>query len=100
MEEQMSKAAVIRYRTKPDAADENQRLIEKVFAELATKAPTDLTYTSVRLADGVSFVHIVTGENDGVAQLAAFQEFQRNLGDRLEAAPERQDGTPIGSYGG
>jgi hypothetical protein len=100
MEEQMSKAAVIRYRTKPEAADENQRLIEKVFAELATTEPAGLTYTSVRLADGVSFVHVVTGQNDGLVQLAAFQEFQRNLSDRLETAPERDDGTPIGSYGG
>jgi hypothetical protein len=100
MEEQMSKAAVIRYRTKPEAADENQRLIEKIFTELATTTPAGLTYTSVRLADGVSFVHVVTGQNDGLVQLAAFQEFQRNLGDRLDTAPEREDGTPIGSYGG
>ena len=30
---------VIRYRTKPEHADENQRLIRDVFAELAEQSP-------------------------------------------------------------
>ncbi|NEA35637.1 hypothetical protein [Streptomyces sp. SID13031] len=89
-------AAVIRYQTKPEAADENQRLIEKVFAELATAAPPGLTYSSFRLADGVTFVHVFDGE--GVTDLAAFQEFQRTLPDRLAVAPVLEDATRVGSY--
>ncbi|MEU4390447.1 hypothetical protein [Kribbella sp. NPDC023855] len=89
-------SAVIRYRTKPEAADENQRLIEKVFAELATEAPAGLTYSSFRLADGVTFVHVVDG--DGLTELAAFQEFQRTFGDRVAEGPDREESTLIGSY--
>jgi hypothetical protein len=88
--------AVIRYQTRPEAADENQRLIEDVFAELAGTAPAGLHYSSFRLADGVTFVHVVDGE--GLSGLAAFQEFQRALGDRLVAGPARDDATLIGSY--
>lgn len=89
-------AAVIRYQTKPEAADENQRLIENVFAELATTAPPGLRYSTFRLADGVTFVHVVDGE--GLPELTAFQEFQRTLGDRLAVSPTREDATVIGSY--
>jgi hypothetical protein len=96
----MSKAAVIRYQTKPEAADENQRLIEKVFAELASAAPSGLRYTSVRLADGVTFLHVVLGEGDVLPGLAAFTEFQRDFGDRVTTAPERTEATVIGSYAG
>ncbi|MFJ2828598.1 hypothetical protein ACIPC1_13645 [Streptomyces sp. NPDC087263] len=88
--------AVIRYETKPEAADENQRLIENVFAELAATAPSGLRYSSFRLADGVTFVHVVDGE--GLPELIAFQEFQRNLGDRLTAGPTRENATLIGTY--
>jgi hypothetical protein len=89
-------AAVIRYQTKPEAADENQRLIENVFAELAAAAPAGLRYSAVRLADGVTFVHVVEGE--GLPELTAFQEFQRNLGDRVAVGPTREEATLIGSY--
>ncbi|GAA4587880.1 hypothetical protein GCM10023194_38090 [Planotetraspora phitsanulokensis] len=88
--------AVIRYQTRPEAADENQRLIENVFAELASTAPPGLHYSSFRLADGVTFVHVVDGE--GLPGLAAFQEFQRGLGDRLAVGPVRDDATLVGSY--
>jgi hypothetical protein len=89
-------AVVIRYQTTPEAAEENQRLIENVFAELAAAAPADLQYRSYRLADGVTFVHVVDGA--GLPDLAAFQEFQRTLGDRLAVGPTRDEATLVGSY--
>ena len=36
----MTTTKVIRYRTKPEQADENERLIRAVFAELAQRVPT------------------------------------------------------------
>ena len=89
-------SSVIRYRTKPGAADENQRLIEQVFAELAETRPEGLAYASYRLDDGVTFVHVVTG--DGLPDLAAFQEFQKGLADRLDTPVEREAATRVGSY--
>ena len=43
---------VVRYRTRPERADENQALVEKVFAELAASRPDGLRYATFRLAVG------------------------------------------------
>jgi len=39
---------VIRYRTQPDRADENQKLVEAVFAELAEHQPAGVRYACLR----------------------------------------------------
>jgi hypothetical protein len=48
----MTVARVIRYRTNPDSADENERLIRSVFAELAEHKPDGLHYAAFRLDEG------------------------------------------------
>ncbi len=93
---------VVRYRTKPDAAEENQALIERVFGELDTGRPDGLRYASFRLADGVSFVHVASIETDDgtnpLTSISAFSEFVRDIGDRLEEGPSALDATVVGSY--
>lgn len=94
---------VVRYRTKPERADENQELIEAVFAELAETNPGGLRYASMRLADGVTFVHVAEIETaDGTNPLAAtqaFGRFQAEIADRCDEPPQAQEATIIGSYG-
>src|SRR5258708_35960518 len=53
------KRTVVRYKTKPEKAEENARLIEKVFQELRAKAPNGVRYLALKLADG-SFIHFST----------------------------------------
>lgn len=93
---------VVRYTPKADRADENQALVEAVFAELASTDPGGIRYATLRLADG-TFVHIadVEGETNPLAETAAFAEFQKGLPDRCEAGqgPNPQEATLIGSYG-
>lgn len=97
----MADVAVIQYQTRPEAAEENERLVAQVFAELAAEQPEGLRYASLRLADGVSFVHVVVSEagSDALPQLAAFQEFARGLGDRVTGPPARSTADIVGSYG-
>ena len=94
---------VVRYRTSPERADENQALVEGVFAELAKVDPAGLRYMTFRLADGVTFVHVASVETeDGTNPLTstpAFGEFQRELADRLEEGPLVSAATVIGSFG-
>jgi hypothetical protein len=94
---------VVRYRTKPERADENQALVEKVFAELAATEPAGLRYATYRLADGVSFVHVASVDTaDGTNPLsatAAFQEFVRDVADRCEEGPVASEASAVGSYG-
>jgi len=96
----VSKTVVVRYTTRPDAADENQRLVERVFAQLAAEEPDGLRYASFRLADGVTFVHVavVEGEHNPLGQLAAFADFQRDIKDRCVEPPVASEATLIGSY--
>jgi hypothetical protein len=96
----MNKTVVVRYTTRPEAADENQRLVEQVYAELARTNPGGLRYATFRLADGVTFVHvaIVESETNPLGQTAAFLEFQREIGQRCVDPPVASDATLVGAY--
>ena len=93
---------IVRYETRPERADENQRLIEKVFTQLAELAPAGLRYAAFRLDDGVTFVHVVDQDGDGPSPLAsvpAFEEFTSGIAGRTVAAPKAHAATLVGSYG-
>jgi hypothetical protein len=96
----MTIAKVIRYRTKPECAEENERLIRQVFAELAEQHPEGLRYAAFRLDDGVSFVHValLDGEENPLTASAAFGEFQSGIQDRCAEGPIPVDATIVGSY--
>ncbi len=97
----MSTSVIVRYRTTPDAADENQRLIEDVYAELAGSAPDGFRYTTFRLADQVSFVHVAVleGEDNPLTRSAAFARFQEDLPARVVDPPVATAAAQVGSYG-
>jgi hypothetical protein len=94
--------SLIRYKTKPESADENQRLVEKVYEELARRDPGGVHYATLRLADGVTFMHLFTTDSDEAANtmggIAAFAEFQRDLSHRCVEQPVAQNVTVVGSY--
>lgn len=94
-------AKVVRYTTKPESADENERLIRNVFAELAKDGPEGLRYAAFRLDDGVSFLHVavIEGAENPLTVSAAFGEFQSGIKDRCADGPNPSDATVVGSYG-
>jgi hypothetical protein len=96
----MSGTRIIRYTTKPESADENERLIQAVFAELAKEQPPGISYTASRLEDGVSFMHVVTldGADNPLMRSPAFAEFQREIGARCSVAPVATAVTVVGDY--
>jgi hypothetical protein len=94
---------VVRYETKPDRADENQRQVEKVFSELAERQPDNFRYASFRLEDGVSFVHVMVETGGGsnpmsLADVPAFAEFQKEISDRCVVQPVAQGAQLVGSH--
>ena len=95
------KRMLVRYRTKPEATEENQRLIEAVFAELRTAAPADVRYLALKLGDG-SFAHFVVADvTDGpspLTRLAAFRAFQAGIKERCAEPPQAGDVTIVGNY--
>jgi hypothetical protein len=86
------KATVVRSRTKPERADENQKLIEAVFADLEARQPEGFSYQALRLDDGVSFVHVVieydVERSESLADVPAFQEFVAGIAERCDEQPQ------------
>jgi hypothetical protein len=91
---------VIRYRTRPDAAEENVRLVEAVYAALAEARPRDFEYATYRLDDGATFVHVarLPDTENPLAALPAFADFQRGLAERCIKQPAPSGATVVGSY--
>ena len=97
----MSKV-MIRYKVKPERVEENERLIRAVYEELAATAPVGLRYATFRMDDGVSFLHIASNETDGptpLREVAAFQRFQQDVGERCIEPPVSVELHEIGSFG-
>ena len=88
---------------KPDQGDINEQFVKRVFEELKAKAPAGIRYGTLRLEDGVTFVHISSVEtSDGrnpLSELAAFKEFQAGLKERCEEPPAPTPGSIVGTYG-
>jgi len=93
---------IVRYRTKPERADENQQLVEKVFAELDELEATGFSYASFRLEDGVSFVHVVVEDDEpgsvSLGDVPAFQEFTAGIADRCDEQPGAMGATVVGAH--
>jgi hypothetical protein len=91
---------MVRYTTRPEVADENAQLVERVYEELAQADPGGLRYATFRLADGVTFVHlaIVEGDSNPLDRTAAFKEFVRDIGSRAVDGPTTFRASLVGSY--
>ena len=99
----MQKRLVTRYAMQSaEAADENQRRVEGVFAELAETNPETGSYIVLRLADD-SFVHVSfhdhgDDEVNPIASTAAFAHFQDGHATRREGAVDQQAAQLVGAY--
>jgi hypothetical protein len=99
----MQKRLVTRYAMpSAEAADENQRRVEGVFAELEATTPDSVSYIVLRLADD-SFLHVSFhdhGEDEvnPIASTAAFAHFQDGHADRRAGGVDQQTATLVGAY--
>jgi predicted SnoaL-like aldol condensation-catalyzing enzyme len=99
----MQKRLVTRYAMESaEAADENQRRVEAVFAELEAATPDNVSYIVLRLADD-SFVHVSfhdhgDDEVNPIASTAAFDHFQDGHAQRRAGGVDQQTATLVGAY--
>src|SRR5262245_53507288 len=91
---------MVRYQVKADQADENVRLVQAVFAQLPGERPAGLRYMTLRLPDGVSFVHIASIETEvnPLSALEAFKQFTGAIKDRCVEPPVTAELEVVGSY--
>jgi hypothetical protein len=92
---------VVRYEVKPERVAEHEALLQGVFDELREVAPAGLSYDVVRLADGVSFLHMasIAAADNPLTSLGAFRRFAAEIGSRCQAPPVTSEVALIGTYG-
>src|SRR4029077_11233563 len=99
----MEKRLVTRYGMQSaDDADENQRRVEGVFAELEANKPDNVSYIVLRLADD-SFLHVsfhdhADDEVNPIASTDAFAHFQDGHADRRAGGVDQQTAQLVGAY--
>ena len=95
------KQTLVRYKTKPEQAAENERLIRQVFQELQARSPEGVRYLALKLDDG-TFIHFSAVESaDGphpITALEAFRSFKSGIKERCAEPPQATDATIIGNY--
>jgi hypothetical protein len=99
--ENSMKRVVIQYKVKSEHAEHNVELIRACYDELERTQPEGLGHAVLRLADGVTFIHISeeTEEADGLLWgLESFQRFEAGIADRCEVPPAVQGSSEVGSY--
>jgi predicted SnoaL-like aldol condensation-catalyzing enzyme len=102
-EAHMEKRLVTRYATiSPEAADENERRIQEVFAELSETRPDNVSYLVLRLADD-SFVHVSfhdhrDDDENPISSTTAFRHFQDGHEQRREGEVDQQAASLVGAY--
>jgi hypothetical protein len=93
---------VVRYKVKPDQVARNEELVRAVYEELARVQPAGLRYATLRLDDGLTFLHIASNETGSekspLRAIGAFREFQEGINARCDEAPVAIKATEIGSY--
>src|SRR5690349_7097044 len=92
---------IVRYELKAGKAEENEELIRGVYAQLHREGMVGLSYSTYKLEDGLSFIHIANYVGEGKAPLTgieAFKAFSANIKDRCEELPAVSHVTEIGSY--
>ncbi|MBT2299177.1 hypothetical protein J7E70_01745 [Variovorax paradoxus] len=94
---------MVQYKVKSDRVAENESYVRAVYEALHQARPPGLHYATFKLADGVSFVHLVSHEAadgaNGLTALPAFKAFTAEIRERCETPPVTTELEEIGSYG-
>jgi len=95
------KRVIVQYRVKPDQVERNEALIRAVYEEIDRTQPEGLRYATLRLDDGVTFIHIAEQPESSpspLSQIEAFQRFTAGIGDRCDQAPIAKEAREVGSF--
>jgi hypothetical protein len=95
-------SSMVRYKVRPDRAEDNVALVEAVYDEVARDRPEGLHYATFRLPDGVSFMHVVIDTDQPgliLNEVVAFKAFATDIEARCDEPPAPTELTLVGSYG-
>jgi hypothetical protein len=90
---------IVRYTTRPEAADSNAGLISDVFAQLAEGTPPSLRYAVLRVDDS-EFIHLAWSQRrpSPLLELAAFGRFRAGIAERCLEPPRTAQAAVLGNH--
>src|SRR4249919_595016 len=94
-------SSMVRYKVRPERADENASLVQAVYEELGQGRPDGLHYVTFRLPDGVSFMHVVFDTDQPgriLGETNAFKAFVSDIEERCDEPPVVTELSVVGSY--
>ena len=99
----MQRLTIVRYTSKPEAAEENAALSRRVFEEVRGTAPDDIGYALFRAGNEFThvFMNLAEDNSDAVTDIPSFHAFQADLLARCDVPPQadRNSVELIDSYG-
>jgi hypothetical protein len=97
----MARQVMVRYKVAPEMVARNEELVRAVYAELHEADPPGFSYMTLKLDDGVTFVHIARSENGPgpLSGLAAFRRFLDGIADRCTEQPVTTEWGQVGAFG-
>ncbi len=99
----MPRLTMVRYTTRPEASDENERLSRRVFEQARANAPQDVAYALFRSGD--EFIHLFANltedSSDSITETPSFHAFQADILARCVVPPQatRLSVDLVDSYG-
>ncbi len=94
-------SSMIRYKVRPDRAQENEALVRAVYEQLNRERPGALHYATFKMPDGVSFMHLVFETDQPgriLNEVPAFQAFVMDIASRCDEPPIATEISVVGSY--
>jgi hypothetical protein len=91
-------ATVVRYRARPEKAEENAALVRAVYGALLRSRPAGLRYATFRLEGGDTFVHVAEDPGDLLGALPEFRTFLQGTTARFVAPAEVSPAHLVGTY--
>jgi hypothetical protein len=91
---------MIRAKVKPEVTADVEAAAQKMFAAINAARPDGVRYAACRLPDGETFVVLLAldGDDNSLAVIPEFQQFQGSLRDWLAEPPTPEQLTVVGSY--
>ena len=96
------KKILVRYKVKADKVTENESLVKEVYKQLGAEKIDGFHYCTLKLEDGVSFIHIAIADtenaNAAFGNLKAFKNFQADIKQRCEELPKVSSISIVGAH--
>jgi hypothetical protein len=96
----MTNIRVVRYTTRPEAVEENSRLVSAVYEELSGTGSDTFRYATLLLPEEGAWVHVAVSDDDHppLPDLPAFERFLSGLDHRILTPVVAAPAVVVGSY--